>query len=122
MRHVSFLLLLSFFVFGYGTVSGHAYKTDRVTEIPVSSSSKEAVGFFRQALSFFDEGNTVKARTAVLNALSKDPHLAIAYIYKAFTESAAKDWVADLAKAKENLSGASDWEKLYYDLVSTYLT
>ncbi|MCX6235165.1 MAG: tetratricopeptide repeat protein [Bacteroidetes bacterium] len=103
-------------------VSCKQNKKEKVTDIPVTTSSQEALASFRQGLALFDVYDTQKARTFFIKAIEQDPKLAIAYIFKAESDLSPQEFVNDLDKAKTNLEGASDWEKLYYDYYSTFLS
>jgi tetratricopeptide (TPR) repeat protein len=99
---------------------------DTKTETPVvlsaTSSSGEATASFNSGLASFDLGDNLQARAMFIKAIEQDPKLAIAYVFKATTDVGAKEFADDLNKAKENLGSAGEWEKLYCDYVSTFLT
>ena len=91
-------------------------------DITVTTQSKEAGESFRTGLMLLDQNDNQKARTYFLKAIEQDPKLAIAYLYKSNTDLTPKEFADDLEKAKANLEGVSDWEKLYYDYTSTFLS
>ena len=90
--------------------------------LSASSQSGEASQSFTQALELLDQGDGQKARVLFIKAIGQDPKMAIAYIFKGNTDLTPKEFADDMNKAKENLAGASDWEKLYYDYSATFLT
>jgi tetratricopeptide (TPR) repeat protein len=94
----------------------------KITEIPATSDSKEAIAAFQEGLAFSDENNGNKARLCFTKAIQLDPKLAIAYMYRANFSLSTKEAIDDLAAAKKNLDFASDWEKMYYEYQNTYIT
>jgi tetratricopeptide (TPR) repeat protein len=69
-----------------------------------------------------DQNDTKQARTYFTKAIEQDPKLAVAYLYKSGTDLTPKEFAEDVEKAKANLEGASEWEKLYFDYTSTFLS
>jgi tetratricopeptide (TPR) repeat protein len=96
-------------------------KKEKMTEIPATTQSKEALASFRQGLTFMDQGDGQKARTYFMKAIEQDPKMAIAYIFKSGTDFTNKEFADDMGKAKANLEGVTDWEKWYYDYTATFL-
>lgn len=94
----------------------------KITDIPATSESKEAVAAFQEGLAFSDENNGNKARAAFTKAIQLDPTMAIAYMYRANFSLSPKEAIDDLDKAKKNLNLASDWEKMYYEYENTFVT
>jgi tetratricopeptide (TPR) repeat protein len=103
-------------------VSCTGIKKERMTDIPATTTSKEALASFQQGLALFDLYEGQKARTYFSKAIEQDPKMAIAYIFRAETSLSPDEFVKDLEQAKANLEGKSEWEKQYYDYYSTYLT
>ena len=98
-------------------------KTDeKITDIPASSHSKEALTTFQQGLTFFDAGDGIKARETFSKAIAQDPKFSLAYLMRANTAPSSKEFADDLAAAKANLDSASSWEKMYYEYYSTFVT
>ncbi|HTX88226.1 MAG TPA: tetratricopeptide repeat protein [Bacteroidales bacterium] len=93
-----------------------------VKDIPVTTSSKEAMQYVRQGLALMDQGDGQKAKNLFTKAIGKDPKLAIAYILRSNTADSPKEFADNLKMAKDHLTGASDWERMYYDFYATYLT
>ncbi|MDP4263664.1 MAG: tetratricopeptide repeat protein, partial [Bacteroidota bacterium] len=92
------------------------------TDIPVTSKSDKAKAAFQQGLALLDEGSTSKAKEMFTKAIEIDSNLAVAYLYRTGLGTSPKEFMDDLAKAKAHLEGASEWEKLYYDLQNTFVT
>ena len=103
-------------------LSGCQSKKEKVTEIPVTTKSTQAQESFRQGLALSDLGENQKAREFYVKAIGLDPKLAIAYMFKASSATTPKEFAGELEMAKANLEGASEWEKLYYEYMATYLT
>ena len=118
MKKIFHYLLLMLPVFG---ISITAFTQQKDSGLLVSTSSNEAKSFFSEGLKLSDLGEARKARRAFEKATEQDPKLAIAYIYRANYALSPQEFADDLKKAKENLSGASDWEKLFYDYTATFL-
>jgi tetratricopeptide (TPR) repeat protein len=120
------LLVISLSLFACNLVSNGKKETTasaaKITDIPATSESKEAIAAFQDGLAFSDENNAKKARAAFTKAVQLDPTLAIAYMYRANFSLSAKEAMDDLARAKKNLDLASDWEKMYYEYQNTFVT
>lgn len=97
-------------------------KTEKVNDVTVTTQSKEAMDAFRQGLAYYDQNDNLKARSFFIKAIEQDPKLVIAYLFKFISDPSPKEASEDLAKAKANLAGVSEWEKMYYDLTETYMT
>ena len=103
--------------------NGDAGKTDgKVTDIPVTTKSKEAMASFQEGLAAYDLNDIVKARAAFDKAIEQDAGLGIAYLYKANTSTSAKEFADDVNTGKTKLDSASNWEKMYGDYQSTNLS
>ncbi len=94
---------------------------EKISEIPVSTSSKEAQASFQKGLGFSDDGDAQQARTYFSKAIEQDSSLGIAYLFRAGTATTPSEFSDDVTKAKDHLNGASDWEKWYYDFSATFL-
>ncbi len=97
-------------------------KKGTVTDIPVTTSSKEALDFFQQGLALYDIGEGQKARTFFNQAIEQDPKMAIAYLFRAESSLSPEEFMNDMDQAKVNLEGISDWENMYYDYCATFLS
>ncbi|MBA3648668.1 MAG: tetratricopeptide repeat protein [Chitinophagales bacterium] len=106
------------------TILSCAQKQQRIkiTDIPVTTSSKEAMASFRQGMTLFDQGEGQKARTFFIKAIEQDPKLAVGYLMKSNTDVSNQEFADDISKAKANINGTSNWEKWYCDLYETFLT
>lgn len=97
-------------------------KPEKITDVPVTTKSKEAMDLFRQGLTCMDQGDGQKARVAFTKAIEQDPKLAIAYIFRSGNAQTPKEFADDVNKAKANLEGASGFEKMYAEYYETFLT
>lgn len=114
-------VLLAIALLFCSTGSIHAQK-DKNKGLMFTTSSNEALSFFTDGLKYYDLGENTKAREYLQKAIKQDPSFAIAYIHLATLAATPQEFVSNLDKAKENLSGANEWEKLLYDYTETYLT
>lgn len=103
-------------------IAGCGGMKEKSNDISVTSSSKDAKESFRKGLISLDQNDNKQARVFFLKAIEQDPKFAAAYLFKSGTDLTPKEFVADLDKAKANLDGVSEWEKLYYEYTSTFLT
>src|SRR6476659_22424 len=87
-----------------------------------TTSSNEALSFFTDGLKYYDLGENTKAREFLQKAIKQDPSFSIAYVHLATLSATPQEFVSNLDKAKENLSGTNEWEKLLYDYTETYLS
>lgn len=97
-------------------------KPGKITDIPVTTQSKEAEASIRQGMAYMDQGDGQKARACFTKAIDQDPKLGLAYILRAGSDRSPKEFTGDVDKAKANLEGASDWEKMYCDYFGTFMT
>ena len=116
------LLSLIALVFTFSACNNDKKETGKITGIPVTSKSKEAIASFREGLALADDGNAIKARAAFTKAIGQDSTLAVAYLFRGNFSQSNKEFMDDLAMAKSHLDGASDWEKMYYDYQNTFVT
>jgi tetratricopeptide (TPR) repeat protein len=94
----------------------------KITDIPVTSKSKEAIASFQEGIALADDGSAIKARAAFAKAIGQDSTLAIAYLFRGAFSQSNEEFMNDMAMAKSHLDGASDWEKMYYDYQNTFVT
>jgi tetratricopeptide (TPR) repeat protein len=94
----------------------------KITDVPATSKSKEAIALFEEGMTLADDGSRQKARASFSRAIQLDPNMAIAYLYRANLSLSPKEYVDELQSAKAHLEGASEWEKLFYEYQNTYIT
>ena len=118
------LLPLLALVFTFAACSNDKKETGtgKITDIPVTSKSKDAIAAFQEGLALADDGSAIKARAAFSHAIEHDSALAIAYLFRGNFVRSNEEFMNDMAMAKKHLDGASDWEKMYYDYQNTFVT
>jgi len=84
-------------------------------EIPVSTSSEEALQNFNEGLALFDEGNGQKARPLFDKALELDPNFVSAQWYRAWSANSAKDWGENRDKFLAMRDQANEAEAIIMD-------
>lgn len=119
MKKIFHFLLVVFFLLAGSTITWT--QPTNSSGLMFTSSSGEALSTFREGLKFDDLSDTRKARALFQKAVQQDPKLAIAYLYLCNYAVTPQEWADNIHKAKENLSGTNDWEKLYYDYMETAL-
>ena len=97
-------------------------KTDaKITDIPATTASKEALASFTEGLNLLDLGDGIKARAAFSKAIAQDPRFGMAYLMRANTGTSAKEFADDIANGKANVDSASEGEKMYAEFMETSL-
>ncbi len=94
----------------------------KISDIPTTSKSTEAIASFKEGVNFFDLGDVKKARESFSKAISQDPKFGLAYLMRANTSNSSKEYADDIASGKANIDSASSWEKMYADYMGTNLT
>ena len=94
----------------------------KITELPVTAKSTEAIASFQQGITELDLGDVKNARMSFTKAIEQDPGMGIAYLYRANTSTSSKEFADDIKAGKLNVDSASNWEKLYADYLSTNLS
>lgn len=120
MKKIVHALLVISLLYCTTTVT-HAQK-DKNQGFMFTTSSNEALSFFNDGLKYYDLGENTRAREYLQKAIKQDPTFSIAYVHLATLAATPQEFVANMDKAKENLTGANEWEKLLYDFTETYLS
>ena len=94
----------------------------KITELPVTTKSTEAIASFQQGITELDLGDVKNARMSFTKAIEQDPGMGIAYLYRANTSTSSKEFADDVKAGKLKVDSASNWEKLYADYLSTNLS
>ena len=103
------------------TTSSEKTSETKITDIPVTTKSADALASFKEGMALSDLGDGLKARTAFGKAIEQDPKFGMAYLMRAGSSSTAKEFADDVAKGKANIDSASSWEKMYADYMETNL-
>lgn len=93
----------------------------KITSLVASTKSAEAAKAFENGLAAFDLNDIKKARVFFNEAINSDPNLGIAYLYRANTAFSSKDYADDVNAGNSKLDSASNWEKMYGELLLTNL-
>jgi tetratricopeptide (TPR) repeat protein len=122
MKKVIVYFLSSFLlIFIFSACNNETSKTETPMVLSSSSQSGEAKTTFDQGLAMLDQGDFQQSHAMFVKALQQDPKMAIAYVFKAATDASPKEFTDDMNKAKENLAGVSEFEKIYYDYSATFI-
>jgi tetratricopeptide (TPR) repeat protein len=89
-------------------------------EIPVTSSSDEAVIFFQQGREAFEMGRITDAVLCFENAVQKDAQFASAWLYKALMSESQDHWKANIDKAAKYRNQVSNGEGILIEIALTY--
>ncbi len=97
--------------------SKEAQLTYPENEIPISSTSDEAMQEFLKGLELYDQGKPQKARALFDNALELDPDFVSAQMYRSYCASSAKDWAENRDKFLAMREKANEGELIQMDLL-----
>ena len=86
-------------------------------EIPVNTTSVEALQHFVTGLDIFDQGNRIKARSHFDKALELDPNFISAQMYRAYCSTSNKEWSGNRDKLLAMYDQANEGEKIQMDLI-----
>lgn len=111
-----------FIIMGLMAFQAESYgQQNKISGVIFTSSSNEALSSLQQGMKFFDQNENKKAREYFQKAVQQDPRLTMGYLLLADQSNTPGDFVKYLDQAKENLATASEWEKLYYAYMETFL-
>src|SRR5947209_193464 len=88
----------------------------------ITTKSQEAKATLMEGLNSYYLNDIQKARASFIKAIALDPKLSLAYVFKGFANESPKEFAEDISTANANLEGASEFEKLYAQMGSTFLT
>ena len=88
-------------------------------EIPVNSTSEEAMQAFLAGLEILDQRYPQKARPYFDEALTLDPNFVSAQMYRAFSSNSAKDFAENRDKFLAMRDKANDSEVIWMDIIIT---
>jgi tetratricopeptide (TPR) repeat protein len=86
-------------------------------EIPVGSTTDEALTEFMTGLKLYDEGDVIKSRPYFKRAIELDPDFVSGHMYVAFTSNSNKQWAENRDKFLSMREKASEADILYMDLL-----
>lgn len=109
-------------IFSFACQQGEKEETQEANnEIPITTSSEEALAQFNLGLELFDIGNNRKSRGYFAKAIELDPNFTSAYIYHSFSSGSAEEFKNDTDKAIETMEKVSEGEKLLAKKNITYI-
>src|SRR4051812_27262649 len=93
-----------------------------ITDIPTTTKSKQALASFKEGLIAMDLNDYKRARQLFNKSIEHDPTFGLAYLMRANTSPSAKEFADYSNKGKLHVYNASEWEKMYSELMDTYVT
>ena len=111
-----FVLFISFILFAVGI------SVAQVKDIPVTTSSPQALESFKKGQYLVDVGRTQEATDVLNQAVAKDPTFSYAYLNLAISGASAEEFKQNLDLAMKNIAGKSDGEKGLIEVNQTFLT
>lgn len=122
LRLLTLPLFVCLFSCNESTSTKEKTVSTKITELPVTAKSTEAIASFQQGITELDLGDVKNARMSFTKAIEQDPGMGIAYLYRANTSTSSKEFADDIKAGKLKVDSASNWEKLYADYLSTNLS
>ncbi len=93
---------------------------DEPSELPVTSSSAEAMAAFTNGMDLLDVGNTQQARLYFTKAIELDSNFSSAYLYRSSTSPSNDHFKSDLKSAAMKL-GENESDKILVEIYRTFL-
>ncbi len=93
-----------------------------IKEIPITTSSKEALAFNEKGQYLLDVGRTQEATDQFERAVKVDPKFATGHLNIGLSSASAPDFKKGLDDAMQNIQGKSEGEKLLVEINQTFLT
>ena len=109
MKKLNIGLLLAILAILAGLMACNLAKKTKITDIPVTTSSKDALNSVKQGLDLMDQGEILKARALFIKAIEQDPKLAVAYILKSGSSRSLRNlkkiWIMQKLTLREPVIG-----------------
>src|SRR5262245_50216636 len=102
-------------------LSSTALFAAKVQDIPVTTSSKDALTIFEKAQYLLDVGRPQQANEMFRQAIAKDPTFSYAYFNLSNSSASAQEFKDDLDQGMINITGKSDGEKLLIQINQTFI-
>ena len=96
-------------------------KAGPMTDIPVSTSSDEALAAFKAGLLQIDLGNNPASRKHFHKAIELDPTFASAYVYRSWSSGSAEEFANDARAAMKHGESLTGPERNLIELEAAYL-
>jgi tetratricopeptide (TPR) repeat protein len=93
----------------------------KVQDIPVTTTSQEALASFEKAQYLLDVGRPQQANEMFRQAVAKDPTFSYAYFNLSNSSASAQEFKEDLDLGMKNIAGKSDGEKLLIQINQTFI-
>ncbi len=103
-------------------VDQQAVTTPEIEEIPVTTSSSQALAEFEAGLRALDVGRPREAYERFLAAVAEDPEFVSAYLGAANSSASAVEYKRNLDLAIQHADGASEGEKMLVEINQTFFT
>ncbi|NQT24480.1 tetratricopeptide repeat protein [candidate division KSB1 bacterium] len=85
----------------------------KAKEIPITTSSEEALSLFLEGQRLSENANFSEAREVLKKALEKDPDFAMAHFYLAYASETNSDFFQQMEKSASLVDHVSEGEKLF---------
>jgi tetratricopeptide (TPR) repeat protein len=95
---------------------------EKLAALVFTTASNEASMTFNEALERNDFGEVKQSRALFQKALQQDARFAAANLFLASMAISPNEFAQYLRNAKMQLEKSSDWEKLYYEYMETFLS
>ena len=99
-----------------------AVSAAQVQEIPITTSSPQALQSFQKGQYLVDVGRTQEATIILNDAVAKDSTFSYAYLNLAISGASAEEFKQNLDLAMKNIAGKSEGEKVLIEVNQTFLT
>ncbi len=90
-------------------------------EIPITTSSQQALELYQKGLHYLDVGRGLESRAAFLKAVEKDPAFSHAYFYLSLASLSPEEFKESLDKGMNHIQGKSEGEKMLIQIGQTFL-
>jgi tetratricopeptide (TPR) repeat protein len=90
-------------------------------EIPLTTSSKEALQHFEKGLHFLDVGRGLEAHGEFVKAIEADTAFSHAYFYLSLAALSPEEFKESLDKGLKNIQGKSEGEKMLLQIGETFI-
>ncbi len=110
------------FIAIFCTFAALAVAAESVKEIPITTSSKDALALFEDGQNLLDVGRPQEANALFKKALELDSGFSYAHFNKALSSASAPEFKQELDAALKNIKGKSDGERLLVEINQTFIS
>src|SRR5687768_10999149 len=111
---MKFAVLLFSILFAAGSFAAQ-------NDIPVTTTSKEAMQHFHKGLHFLDVGRGVESRRELLKAVEIDPSFTHAYYFLSLASLTPEEFKQSLDRGMKSSQAKSEGEKMLIEINQTFL-